>query len=334
MMLRSVDLNLLVALDALLGERHVTRASERIGLSQPAMSNALSRLRAMFGDELLVRTSSGMKATPRAIELAEPLRQLLRQVERVLESDSGFNPDTSQRTFTVRMSDILARLILPPLMARRSSRPGLSFNILHLAPANTVDALERDEIDIAISMGLEHSNSVRSEKVLLDRMVCLMRAHHPIARRKLSFEDFVAQEHIRIALSPTDLRFVDRALTDLGHERRIVLNVPHWLVVPHVLKQTDLLAVMPGHLATALVDDALCMSELPFRTAPFHWMMYWHRRYDQSNANKWLREQARQVCAELAAPLATGRIAVETAKAESSRTNPRKAVRPLRLRRP
>src|SRR5215207_7659759 len=106
--LRSVDLNLLVALDALLSERHVTKASDKVGLSQPAMSNALNRLRGMFADELLVRTATGMKPTPRALELVDPLRQLLRQVERVLESDTGFDPATTQRTFTIRMSDILA----------------------------------------------------------------------------------------------------------------------------------------------------------------------------------------------------------------------------------
>src|SRR4051794_18695492 len=107
MNLRSIDLNLLVALEALLSERHVTRAAERIGLSQPAMSNALGRLRGIFGDEILVRTATGMKPTPRAMELMDPLRQLLRQVERVFESDGGFAPETSERTFTIRMSDIL-----------------------------------------------------------------------------------------------------------------------------------------------------------------------------------------------------------------------------------
>src|SRR5262249_40164285 len=113
MNLRSVDLNLLVALDALLSERHVTRAAARIGLSQPAMSNALGRLRGVFGDELLVRTPTGMTPTPRALELVDPLRQLLRQAERVLQSDRGFDPATSDRVFTIRMSDILACLILP-----------------------------------------------------------------------------------------------------------------------------------------------------------------------------------------------------------------------------
>jgi DNA-binding transcriptional LysR family regulator len=297
--LRSVDLNLLVALDALLTERHVTRASERVGLSQPAMSNALNRLRGMFGDELLVRTATGMKATPRANELVEPLRQLLRQVERVLESDAGFDPQTSARTFTLRMSDILACLILPPLIARTPRSGQLGFNVLHLPPATTVDGLERDEIDIAISMGLDHSSSIRAEQLLTDRMVCIMRRAHPIVGRRFRFESFIAQQHLKVSMSPADMRFVDDVLAGLGHQRKIALNVPHWLVVPHVLKQTDLLAVMPARLAAVLMDESLRMYELPFESVAFGWMMYWHRRHDQSNANIWLREQVRQVCVAL-----------------------------------
>ncbi|HEY0219621.1 MAG TPA: LysR family transcriptional regulator [Afipia sp.] len=300
MNLRSIDLNLLVALDALLSERHVTKASELVGLSQPAMSNALNRLRGMFDDELLVRTSTGMKATPRALELVEPLHQLLRQVKRVLESDTGFDPETSERTFTVRMSDILACLILPRLIARSRPSTRVGFNVLHLPPANTVDALERDEVDIAVSMGLDHSNSIRSEQLLSDRMVCIMRKAHPTTVDGiLSFEGFISQQHMKVSMSPTDLRFVDDVLGELGHERKIALNVPHWLVVPYVLKQTDLLAVMPGHLAAALMDDGLQMFDVPFRSAPFAWMMYWHRRYDQSNANRWLRDQLKQACITL-----------------------------------
>jgi DNA-binding transcriptional LysR family regulator len=299
MNLRSIDLNLLVALDALLTERHVTKAADRVGLSQPAMSNTLSRLRAMFSDELLVRTSTGMQATPRAAELVQPLRNLLRQVERVLESDSNFDSANSQRTFTVRMSDILACLILPLLVARRPPETRVAFNILHLPPALTVDALERDEIDVAISMGLDHASSIRSQTLMHDHMVCLMRQGHPAAERELTFESFIEQEHLKVSISPTDIRFVDDVLAKLGHSRRIALNVPHWLVVPHVLKQADLFAVMPGHLATALMDDDLRMAELPFRSAPFDWMLYWHRRHEQSKANRWLRDQITTVCAGL-----------------------------------
>lgn len=301
MNLRSVDLNLLVALDALLSERHVTKASYKVGLSQPAMSNALNRLRGVFADELLVRTATGMKPTPRALELVDPLRQLLRQVERVLESDSGFEPaTTTQRTFTIRMSDILACMLLPQLVAQGRSSPGIAFNVLHLNPGQTVDALERDEIDLAISMGLDHSNAIRSKALLRDRMVCIMRKAHPIAKRKvIAFDDFIAQDQMKVSMSPTDLRFVDDVLGELGYQRKIVLNVPHWLVAPHVLKQTDLIAVMPGHLATMLMDADLKMFDVPFKSKPFSWMMYWHRRYDQSNANRWLRDHVKRVAASL-----------------------------------
>lgn len=301
MNLRSIDLNLLVALDALLSERHVTKASEKVGLSQPAMSNALNRLRAMFSDELLVRTATGMAPTPRALELVDPLRQLLRQVERVLESDAGFDPEATRRTFTVRMSDILACLLLPQLVAQSRNAPSISYNVLHLPPAQTIDALERDEVDLAISMGLDHSNAIRCEELIRDRMVCIMRKAHPIsASGTISFEDFIAQGHMKVSMSPTDLRFVDDVLGELGRERKIALNVPHWLVVPHVLKRTDLIAVMPGQLASALMNDDLAMFDLPFESAPFSWQMYWHRRYDQSNANGWLRRQVQTVCKDLA----------------------------------
>jgi DNA-binding transcriptional LysR family regulator len=298
--LRSVDLNLLVALDALLSERHVTKASDRVGLSQPAMSNALSRLRGMFADELLVRTATGMKPTSRALELVDPLRQLLRQVERVLESDSGFDPATTRRTFTIRMSDILACLLLPKIIAHGRGSQGIGFSVLHLPPAQTVDALERDEIDLAVSMGLDHSNAIRSQTLLRDRMVCIMRKSHPIVRKKtITFDDFIAQEHMKVSMSPADLRFVDDVLGELGHQRKIVLNVPHWLVVPHVVKRSNLLAVMPRHLATTLMDRDLRMFDVPFKSEPFSWMMYWHRRYDQSNANRWLRDNVQRACAAL-----------------------------------
>lgn len=291
MNLRTLDLNLLVALDALLRERHVTRASERVGLSQPAMSNALSRLRGMFGDELLVRTATGMQPTPRASELSEPLRQLLRQVERVLESDSAFDPVSSNRTFAIRMSDILACLWLPPLMAGQATNAGIAFKVVHLTPADTIDALERDEIDLAISTGLNPPSPIRSQRLLSDRMVCVMRKKHPIGGRRFSFERFIAHPHINVSMSPLDQRFADEALARLGKQRNIVLNVPHWLLVPHVLRQTDLLAVMPRHLAMLLMNDELQMRDVPFESAPFEWMMYWHKRHDRSNANNWLRNE-------------------------------------------
>ncbi len=290
MNLRSVDLNLLVALNALLTELHVTRAADRIGLSQPAMSNALARLRHIFKDELLVRTASGMQATPRALELTEPTRQILKQIERVFDSDTGFDPATTERSFTLRLSDLLTVLLLPSLTgALVDEAPRMSLDVIHLPPVRTVEALEKDEIDLAVSMGLVHSGSIRSDVLMTDRMVCVMRRTHPLAQTEISREAFLASRHLRVAMSPTDLRFVDDVLAKDGHARDVALNLPHWLTVPHILRRSDLVSVMPERLALALASPDLVARILPFASGSFEWSLYWHRRHDGNPAIQWLR---------------------------------------------
>jgi len=290
MELRSVDLNLLVALNALLTEQHVTRAAEKVGLSQPAMSNALSRLRHLFDDDLLVRTATGMQATQRALELAEPVRQVLRQIERVLDSEPAFDPAASTRAFTLRLSDVLGLLLLPSLFQRvKREAPGLTFDIVHTSPTRTVDAIEKDEIDMAVSMGLSHAGSINSEPLMTDRMVCVMRKQHPLAAGPLSLTDFLAAKHLKVSISPTDHRFVDDVLARRGLARQVALNVPHWLLVPHILEHSELLSVMPGRFALALRHGSLAIRDLPFASAPFAWSMYWHRRYEGNQSLRWLR---------------------------------------------
>ncbi|MEX0695235.1 MAG: LysR family transcriptional regulator [Rhodospirillales bacterium] len=298
MNLRSVDLNLLVVFDALLGELHVTRAANKVGLSQPAMSNALGRLRHIFNDELLVRTAAGMQATPRAVELANPVRQVLRQIEHVFESAPAFDPTTSTRHFNIRMSDVLAMLLLPKFLINLEKRaPAISVDISHTAPGETVEALERDELDLAVSMGLVHSTSVRSEFLMPDRMVCVMRKDHPLSKVKLTLTRFLAARHLRVAMSPTDLRFVDNILADEGHKRDVAMNIPHWLNIPMAVSHSDLISVMPERLALALDTNRMAVCDLPFTSAPFEWALYWHRRHDSNPAIIWLRELLKSACA-------------------------------------
>lgn len=294
MNLRSVDLNLLVALDALLTEMHVTRAAERVGLSQPAMSNALGRLRHVFKDELLVRTSTGMQATPRALELAEPIRRILRSVERVFDSEGDFNPLTSTRAFTIRMSDVLGQMLLPPLFSViEQAAPSIQLDIIHLPPQRTIEALEKDEIDIAVSMGLVHSTSIHTTTLMADRMVCVMRAEHAIAAEELTLARFLGEKHLKVSMSPTDMRFVDDVLAKQGLSRRVALNVPHWMLVPRVLEHSDMIAVMPGLFAQATVGASLTVKELPLSSPPFDWSAYWHRRHQGDQAVAWLVDRLR-----------------------------------------
>lgn len=299
--LRRIDLNLLVALDAMLRERHVTRAARAIGLSQPAMSSALARLRALFDDDLFVRTSAGMLPTPRAEALTEPLRQVLSQIERLLDTDHSFVPDTSSRRFVVRLSDLLGDLLLPRLMTKiTATAPGVSLDVLHLSPPQTCDALERDEIDAAVSMGLEQTATIHRQLLMRDRMVCIMRRGHPLAEGTLSLRRFLGARHLKVSMSPTDFRFVDDVLAKHGARRDIALNVPHWLLVPEVVATTDYVSVMPALFASTIRDEQLVTRELPFASASFDWCLYWHRRHDNEPANRWLRQSIVEASTTLA----------------------------------
>ena len=299
MNLRSLDLNLLVALDALLTERHVTRAGARIGLTQPAMSNALGRLRRIVQDDLLVRTASGMQLTVQAEALRGPLRLVLKQIERVLEGDARFDPRQASITFALRLSDLLAYQILPPLLAAiAGAAPGVSVEVLHLSPVQTVDALDRDDIHAAISMSLEHPGWIRSEPLLSDRMVCVMRRGHPLGRGRLTMEAFLAARHLKVSMSPTDRRFVDDILRGMGKTRNVAVNVPHWLLAPRILRSTDLVSVMPERFA-ASISEGLLRKALPFSSAPFEWRLYRHRRHDGDHAVDWLCGQLQGVALAL-----------------------------------
>ncbi len=297
--LRGVDLNLLVVLDTLLRERHVTRAARTIGLSQPAMSSALARLRHVFKDELLVRTATGMQPTPRAETLIEPVRQAIGQIERVLESNQQFDAAKSERRFVIRLSDLLSYLILPRLMAETTkSAPRIALDVKHLSPVQTIDALERDEVDVAVSMGLEHTGTINRQVLFKDRMVAVMRSAHPLSKGTLTLKRFLATRHLKVSMAPTDIRFADDVLSKTNSERDVALNVPHWLLVPHVLATTDYVAVMAGAFAAAVESKALVVRELPFAAKTFDWCLYWHRRHDADPANRWLRERIEQACAE------------------------------------
>ena len=289
--LRSIDLNLLVFFDALMAERHVTRAANKVSISQSAMSNALSRLRHVFKDDLFIRTSKGMEPTLRALELGQSIGQILQQTSRLMSSDIHFDPLISNRSYSIRMSDLIGALVLPVLVTNlSSSAPNISLDVLHISPEKTVELLESDQLDIALSTDLEHNNSIRSQALISDRMVCILRKEHPLSSGKLTLKKFLDGKHLRVSMSPTDIRFVDNVLADQGHKRDVVLNVPHWLLIPEILKKTDLIAVISERLASNFSNDDFVLRPLPFKANCFHWTMYRHKRYEHSQSHQWLRE--------------------------------------------
>lgn len=298
--LRSVDLNLLVMFNALMIERHVTRAAARAAMSQPAMSNALTRLRALFKDELLVRTAHGMEPTPRALELSDAVHQILLQTERLMHSDALFDPETSERTFTIRMSDLVSSLILPGCVERlASAAPGVALDVLHMAPERSVRALEADQLDFAVSFELSHGRSIRWASLLSDRMVCAMRSGHPLSSGRLTLKRFLAARHLRVAMSPTDLRFVDSKLAERGLNRSIAVSIPQWLLVPEMLRDSDLVGVVSERFGHKLASQGIVCRPLPFPSPEFDWRIYFHHRHAHSKPHSWMKQLISDVATDL-----------------------------------
>jgi len=302
MNLRQIDLNLLVIFDTLMREKSVTRAALHIGVTQPAVSNALNRLRHLFKDDLLVRTPTGMEPTQRAEELAPAVDQILRAINVLVENPHAFDPRTANLTVHIRLSDVLAFLLLPELARRIAAEaPLVHIETVHLSPHRTVEALEWGAIDLAISTGLNGSSAVHKQPLFDDRLICLSRAKHPRIGAKPDLEDFLAARHIRVAQSPVDDRFVDNWLTAHGHRRSVSLTVPHWLSLPHVVRETDLIAVISQRAAQRFAHDPnIQLSPLPIPDCGFTWSMYWHKRHRSNAAQQWLRSHV----ADTAAPLA------------------------------
>ena len=245
--LRSVDLNLLVAFDTLMRTRHVSRAADLLGIGQPGMSAALSRLRQLLGDPLLVKQGTEMRPTQRALDLEPEVRMILREIGKLLGSTGEFDPATSTRTFRVRMSDLLSTLLLPKTIERLSrTAPGLRLQVDHLSPNATVDALERDIVELAVSTGLDIPKSIMSHPLFEDHLVCLAHQDFPIAHHLRDIRTFASLPQIRVSQSPLDDRFADRQLGEQGLKRDIALTVPHWLTVPEILASAPLVALVPA----------------------------------------------------------------------------------------
>lgn len=302
MNLRQIDLNLLVIFDALMREKSVTRAALHIGVTQPAVSNALNRLRHLFKDELLVRTPTGMEPTQRAEELGPAVDQILRAINGLVDNPHAFDPRTADLTFHIRLSDVLAFLLLPQFAhGIAAEAPAVHVETVHLSPHRTVEALESGAIDLAISTGLHGSSAIREQPLFDDRLICLSRVGHPRIGAEPGLEDFLAARHIRVAQSPVDDRFVDNWLTTHGHRRQVSLTVPHWLSVPHVVRETDLIAVMSRRAAERFIHNpGIQISQLPVPDCEFAWSLYWHKRHQSNPAQQWIRDRV----AGAAAPFA------------------------------
>ncbi len=291
----SYDLNLLVVFDALTRERSVTRAGARVGLSQPAMSHALARLRHMLKDDLFVRTPTGMAPTLRAEELALPIRQALEAIERAFEAP-GFDPALAVREFAIALDNRAALALAAPLVGEMAGAPGIK---LRIRPSGTLDIaglLDRGELDLAVVGDARRALGERfgSRRLFDDAFVLVMRADHPARDEGPSLAWVAGLPHLDISSSGDDVRFLDDALTADGLARRVVLSAPY-LSAPALLTQSDMVAVVGQRVAAEFARvHPVAIRPLPHlpadRAVSAQAVMIWHRRSDGVPAHRWLRD--------------------------------------------
>jgi DNA-binding transcriptional LysR family regulator len=300
-MTRNLDLQALECFDAVMRERSVTRAAERLGVSQSSASEVLARLRERFDDPLFVRTREGMEPTDRALALVGPVRAAIEQLRALLDDAGPFEPATAHERFRLSTSDYTQLLLMPALTrVMQDAAPQCRVEVHAVNIRDVERALESADIDLAIAYYPEPPESLRRSPLFVDRYVGIARRDHPAAMGATTAPAFAALAHVSVA--PSGLAYfsgaVDSALETLGLTRRVVVSSPHFLLAAHLVSCSDLVLVLPSEAARALAAFLpIEMFELPITTREVELSMYWHERQHHSPAQQWLRERVREILA-------------------------------------
>lgn len=291
MELHQLDLNLLVVFNQLLIERRVSKVADNLGVSQPAVSNSLAKLRKIFGDDLFLRTPKGMEPTPFADQLAESVSYALAMIHSGVNQRTTFDPSTAKRAFTIGMTDIGEIYFLPALMERlRREAPGVTLSTMRNAAINLRDELESGKVDLALGLLPQLKAGFFQRRLFSQSYVCLMRRGHRLDKRRMSLTEFSAAEHLVVISAGTGHGKVDELLLRSGVERTVRLTVPHYVSVGHILRGSDLIATVPQRLADRLVEPFdLVEVPHPAKLPDVAINVFWHAKYHRSPANRWLR---------------------------------------------
>jgi DNA-binding transcriptional LysR family regulator len=292
MNLRSIDLNLLVLFDALIEMRSVRRAGERVGLSQSATSHALDRLRKLLGDELLVRTASGMEPTPRALSLAGPLRLALQDIQTALAPDR-FEPAEAEIGLTIAVETHETIVVLPLLVDEvRREAPGIALTIKSGSLEEILNGVDQGRVDVAIGLFKGIPDRFMTCRLLSDEHACVIRADHPIARSPLTLDLYLDAPHLLISMSGSATNAVDDALADQGLRRRIAMQMPHGLAAVIALTRSDMITSVTRGVARVFAAAApAVVMDLPFNVPASTFRLVWNRRFHTDPARVWLRRK-------------------------------------------
>jgi DNA-binding transcriptional LysR family regulator len=300
---RLLDLNLLRVFDEVMAERNITRAAANLAMTQPAVSNALKRLREMLGDDLVIRSGYGVAPTPQALTLWPAIREALASLQEAL-APSRFDAATAAQTFVLAMADATATLLIPPLVNTfQTYAPNISMRVLPLTTRDPRKLIDAGEIDLAVgyfpgtvaALTAQNMQSNAPETFNLQRLyesdyVCVMRQDHALARAPLTLDAYCAANHLLVSFSGRPFGFVDEALSAINRRRRIVLTVNQFYTAGRVVAGSNLLTVLPRHfLESTGMQHELTVRELPIIVSRVHVDMLWHRRQQSRPGHMWLR---------------------------------------------
>jgi DNA-binding transcriptional LysR family regulator len=309
--LRTFDLNLLKVFDVVMSERNLTRAAHHLALTQPAVSNALRRLREALGDDLLVRKGRALEPTPRGLELWPAVRDTLQKLQGAL-LPSVFEPATATTTFVLTMADATATELMPGLVAAMAAHaPGVSLRVVPLTTRDPRRLLDEEQADLAIGhfpavladlSARKQSGETLSylhHRLFVGDYVCVMRRGHPLAQGPLTLQRYCSARHMLVSFSGRAFGFIDEALASMGRNRRVVLTVNQFFTAGKVVSHSDLLTVLPRHFVNVTgFADQLVLRELPLEVPPIQVDALWHQRHDADSAHLWLRERIKTLAAQ------------------------------------
>jgi DNA-binding transcriptional LysR family regulator len=300
---RTLDLNLLRVFDEVMAERSLTRAARNLSLTQPAVSNALRRLREALGDELVQRSGQGMAPTSRAVAIWPAVREALRQLQESLIPNE-FVPAEATLTFVLAMADATAASLIPGLNdTLEQEAPGVALRVVPLTTRDPRRLLDEESCDLAVGYFpsvvpdlTAKAQSGETLPFLFQRLydgeyVCVMRKDHPLASGPLTLNRYCAARHMLVSFSGRPYGFIDESLAALGRKRRVVLTVNQFFTAGRVVAHSNLLTVLPRHFVQVTgIADQLAQRPLPFKVSPLHIDALWHRRSEQQSAHVWLRQ--------------------------------------------
>lgn len=289
--LRQLDLNLLIALDALIAEVSVTKAAERLDMSQSAMSHALKRLRTILNDDILIRTSKEMEVTPYACEISDRIRQILTEIQLTLLEKATFNPATAQETFRIAASDYVEATIGIHLVQQLTTQaPGIRIRISNLDKETVMDALDDNRIDLVINAKLALKSWHVEHSLYREEFVCVVRSDDSLT--ELSVDDYLRRSHLLVSMRNDFQGAGDEILEQQQQSRQVIWSTSHFMAVPFLLANSDCVALLPWRMAQqcAKVMDLKLLSP-PIEIKGFTVSMIWHQRNTKRPQHQWLRER-------------------------------------------